>query len=199
MSAACASLREAPVEVAVVRTIDELMQVFTLRAQVYVAEQNCPYREEFDGNDIAGATHLLAYAAGEPIATMRMRWFADFVKFERICVRRPYRGGRAASALIEFGCRMAARKGYSKVLAHANERLLAHWERIARMSKRPGRASFRFSDVGYFEVERDLEPVADAITINTPPLQLLRPEGDWDRPGVLDVSARRAPRGGRAR
>jgi predicted GNAT family N-acyltransferase len=36
-------------KVAVVRTVDDLMQVFAVRAQVCVTEQDCPYVEEFDG------------------------------------------------------------------------------------------------------------------------------------------------------
>jgi hypothetical protein len=32
-----------------------------------------------------------------------------------------------------------------------------------------------------------------AITLNAPPLVLLRPEGAWDAPGVLDESVAREP------
>jgi len=176
-------------KVAVVRTVDELMQVFTVRAQVYVAEQDCPYVEEFDGNDLAGATHLLARMDAEPIATMRIRWFAGFAKFERICVRAKFRGARAAERLVEFGCRMAARKGYSKVLVHANRKLVAHWERVAQMRPRSGRPTFDYSQISFVEMERDLAADPDALTIDSSPLVLVRPEGDWDRPGVLDASA----------
>ena len=104
------SRRARPISVSVVRTVDELMQVFSLRAQIYVGEQACPYREEFDGNDLAGATHLLAHDGHEPIATMRIRWFATFAKFERICVRPAYRGGQTASELVGVACEIAARK-----------------------------------------------------------------------------------------
>ncbi len=38
----------------------------------------------------------------------------------------------------------------------------------------------------------DLEPSDDAITLDSDPYVILRPEGDWDRPGVLDVSSDRA-------
>jgi predicted GNAT family N-acyltransferase len=175
--------------VAVVRTVDELMQVFAVRAQVYVAEQDCPYVEEFDGNDLAGATHLLARAGAEPVATMRIRWFAGFAKFERICVRAKFRGAQAAERLVEFGCRMAARKGYAKVLVHANQRLVGHWEHVAQMRARSGRPAFEYSQISFVEMERDLAADPDALSIDSSPLVLVRPEGDWDRPGVLDVSA----------
>ena len=178
-------------KISVVRTLDELMQVFAVRAQVYVAEQDCPYAEEFDGNDLAGATHLLARIGDEPMATMRMRWFAGFAKFERICVRSKNRGGAAATQLIEYGCRMAARKGHAKVLVHANQRLVAHWEKVAGMKLRSGRPVFQYSQLSFVEMERDLACDPNALTIDSPPLVLVRPEGDWDRPGVLDGSASR--------
>jgi hypothetical protein len=38
----------------------------------------------------------------------------------------------------------------------------------------------------------DLEPGPDAITLDSDPYVIIRPEGDWDRPGVLDISAARA-------
>jgi predicted GNAT family N-acyltransferase len=179
-------------KVAVVRTVDDLMQVFAVRAQVYVAEQDCPYVEEFDGNDLAGAMHLIAREGSEPVATMRIRWFANFAKFERICVRSKSRGGGTAERLIEFGCRLAARKGYARVLVHANQQLAAHWERVAHMKLRPGRPVFDYSQLRFVEMERELPRDPRALSIDSAPLVLVRPEGDWDRPGVLDGSATRS-------
>ena len=36
-----------------------------MRSAVYIGEQECPYEEEFDGNDLA-ATHLIGYVGNEP-------------------------------------------------------------------------------------------------------------------------------------
>ena len=63
-------------------TSDELLQSFALRAAVFMGEQQCPYDEEFDGNDYT-ATHVIMYVDGEPAGTMRLRWFQSFCKFER--------------------------------------------------------------------------------------------------------------------
>ena len=43
-----------------------------------------------------------------------------------------------------------------------------------------------FSGHGYTELEFRLTPPADAIGIDADPMVLLRPEGEWDRPGVLE-------------
>ncbi len=179
------------ITISVARSLDDLIQVSALRAIAYMAEQHCPFVEEFDGNDFSGATHLLARIGIEPVAAMRIRWFSGFAKFERICVLRSHRGSDVSRLVVERGFELAARKGYRKALAHIQQHLLPHWERVADFRARPHRPRFRFSDLEYIEVERDLDPPANALSIDTPALQILRPEGDWDRPGVLDRSAER--------
>lgn len=177
------------VSVSVARSLDELMQVMSIRAVVYMGEQFCPYAEEFDGNDFNGATHLVARIGVEPVGVMRIRWFADFVKFERFAVLRDQRGGNVARALFQAAFDLAARKGYRRVLGYIQARLAPFMRRVGGMKVRAGRSRFVFSDHEYVEVERVLEPPADAITMDTDPMVMLRPEGCWDRPGVLDLSA----------
>ena len=71
-------------------TANELMQCYMLRAAVFMGEQDCPYWEEFDGNDYT-ASHLMLYVDGEPAASMRVRWFASFAKLERAIILKRYR------------------------------------------------------------------------------------------------------------
>ena len=40
----------------------------------------------------------------------------------------------------------------------------------------------------------DFEPLSEAITLADPPMKILRPEGDWDREGILESSAARPAR-----
>ena len=40
----------------------------------------------------------------------------------------------------------------------------------------------------------DVEPHPDGITLDSRGFVLLRPEGDWDRPGNLEISATRPVR-----
>jgi predicted GNAT family N-acyltransferase len=182
--------KPAPIDVEVVRSVDALMQVVAVRSIVYMTEQACPYDEEFDGNDLAGATHLIARRGDEPVGAVRIRWFSGFAKFERMCVRRDWRGGAAAEALLRRACELAARKGYRKVLVHAQQALAPHWRKLASMTVRADRPRFSFSNVDYVEMELDLPTDGRAITIDTAAMVLLRPEGAWDEPGVLDRSAK---------
>ncbi len=181
-------------ELTVARSLDELMQVMTVRTLVYMGEQRCPFDEEYDGNDFAGATHLLLRFRGEPVGVVRMRWFADFAKLERLAVLKDHRG-RATLALIRYAVRIAERKGYRRILGYAQPRLVAFWARHFNGRPRPGRERFIFSDHPYTEVVAEFEPAPDALGLDSDPLVLMRPEGDWDRPGVLDRSAGRSSSG----
>ncbi|WP_374570003.1 GNAT family N-acetyltransferase [Phenylobacterium sp.] len=176
-------------EVRVARTLNDLMQVQTVRSLVYMGDQDCPYEEEFDGNDLAGATHLLLRYGAEPVGVVRMRWFGDFAKMERLAVRKEHRGGPGLLMLSRAAFELAARKGYRKLMGHAQVRGEAFWKRYFKGRPRTDRPRFSFSDYDYVEIEFDLAPPADAIGLDTDPFVLLRPEGDWDRPGVLEARA----------
>jgi predicted GNAT family N-acyltransferase len=175
----------------VARTLDDLMQVMTIRSLVYLGGQDCPYAEEFDGNDFAGSTHLIARNGREPVGTMRIRWFAGFAKVERAAVRAEHRGLGISEILMDRCLRLAADKGYRRIIAHGQVRLTSHWIRSAGFRVREGRGRFVFSDHEYVELERDLPQSAAAISEDSDPLVLNRPEGEWDRPGVLDQSVER--------
>jgi predicted GNAT family N-acyltransferase len=178
-------------ETVVARTMEDLMQVMMVRSLVYIGEQQCPYGEEYDGNDFCGATHLILRRNNEPIGTLRIRWFADFAKLERVAVRSEYRGTRATLELVREAFRIAEKKGYRKILGHAQARLLPFWGRYFKGFPRESRDSFVFSDHDYVEIVAETTPPADALTIDSDPMELLRPEGQWDRPGVLEWSVSR--------
>jgi predicted GNAT family N-acyltransferase len=174
--------------VSVVRTFDDLAQVQTVRSLVYMGDQACPYDEEFDGNDLCGATHLLLRCGREPVGVVRLRWFGEFAKLERLAVRREHRGGPALKILCRAAFELAARKGYRRLIGHAQVRGEAFWRRYFKGRPRAGRPVFTFSGYAYREMEFDLEPAGAPVGLASPPMVLLRPEGDWDRPGVLEAA-----------
>ena len=45
-----------------------------------------------------------------------------------------------------------------------------------------------FANIKYAELELDCAPLKEAICLDNDPMTLIRPEGDWDRPGPLDRS-----------
>lgn len=188
---AVTDIDDAELEVVVCRTLPDIMQAMAVRSLVYMGEQACPYDEEYDGNDFAGTTHLVLRRNGEPIGTLRVRWFAEFAKVERVAVRSEFRGGRATLMLILAAKRLAEKKNYRQILGYGQVRLIPFWEQYFNARIREGREGFVFSDHDYVEMVVEGAPPPDALTLDSDPLVLLRPEGDWDETGVLDRSAAR--------
>lgn len=186
-----AEVDEGHLVIEVCRTLPDLMQAMAVRTLVYMGEQNCPYDEEYDGNDFAGATHLILRRNGEPIGTLRIRWFADFAKVERVAVRREFRRGRATLMLIQAAKRLAEKKNYTKILGYGQVRLIPFWEQYFNAHMRENRPGFVVSDHDYVEMVVEGVPPSDALTLDSDPMVLLRPEGAWDEPGVLDRSLTR--------
>ena len=181
---------EKAIGITVARTFDDLMRVAAIRNSVYIGEQECPYSEEYDGNDLS-ATHLLAYLGDEPVGCLRLRFFADFAKFERMAIRKEYRKSRAAIQLARAGFKFCQKKGYRRVYGHIHERLAPFWSKFGfRVMENTRR--FVFSDFEYIEIVADIEPDPNAIQIGDDPYIVIRPEGRWHVPGVLEQSATRA-------
>lgn len=176
-------------KVAIATATLEVEQAFAIRAAVFMAEQECPFAEEFDGNDHT-ASHVVGYVDGEPAATLRIRYFADFVKIERMAVLPRYRGTLIAHEVVEVAINFCREKGYARIYGHAQKRLLNFWGRFGYRPTEP-RNEFTFSDHEYVEVAGELPPHPAAMRIGGDPLKFLRPEGSWDTPGILEQSASR--------
>ncbi|WP_137392309.1 GNAT family N-acetyltransferase [Rhodoligotrophos defluvii] len=169
--------------------IEDLMKVFAIRSAVYLSEQDCPYEEEFDGNDFS-ASHLLGFIGDEPVACMRIRYFAGFAKLERFAVRQAYRKSRMAITMAKAAIELCRMKGYTKIYGHAQDPLVSFWSRFGGKPVEP-RRELVFSDYRYTEIVIEVEPHPEALTLETDPYVLIRPEGQWDKPGVLDRSVMR--------
>jgi predicted GNAT family N-acyltransferase len=184
---------EQEITVAVARSFDDLMRVVSMRTSVYISEQSCPYEEEFDGNDMS-ATHMLGYVGGELAGCLRIRFFADFAKLERVAVKREFRHTRLSFQMARAAIELCRVKGYRRIYGHAQKRLVNFWSRFG-FKPLAGREELVFSDYDYVEMVAEFQPHPDAITIDTDPYVLIRPEGRWHKPGILERSAARATHG----
>ena len=162
------------------------MRVMTIRSAVYMAEQECPYDEEFDGNDFS-ATHLIGYVGDEPAGCLRIRYFADFAKSS--VLRFAANSARRALAfqLVRAGIELCRAKGYRRIYGHAQKRLLNFWAGSASArSKAAGNLFLRL------RLRRDRarhDAASQAISIGVDPYVMIRPEGRWHVPGILERSA----------
>ena len=184
-------------KVTVARTLDQVVMAMTLRGVIYLGEQQCPYEEEYEGNDFAAASHLIAWKGKEPVGVLRLRFFAGFAKVERAAVLTQYRRDGVMRLLMQEALRYAARRGYEKVLGHAQINRVKYW-RTHGFQVRKDRPHFFFSDYEYVEIERKLVPPSNAITAETDPMVVIRPDGAWDEPGPSDRSLERLNKPGKA-
>jgi predicted GNAT family N-acyltransferase len=177
------------VVVKTVETPGEFSHVFALRAATFVAEQNCPINEEFDGNDFS-AQHIIAYLDGMPAAAIRIRYFATFVKWERLCVLARFRKTTVSDDLLRFAMEIVQQKGFARVYFQAEAALQHFWEK--RGFAQIGQRTVRFSGREYLEFAKDISASATALSLDTDPMVLNRVEGRWHQPGILDKSTERS-------
>jgi predicted GNAT family N-acyltransferase len=174
------------VSVRVARTLDDFMRAAVIRGAVFIGEQKCPYDEEFDGNDFT-ATHLIGYVGNEPAGCLRVRYFSDFAKLERLVVRKEFRSSGLARQLVSAGIEFCRTKGYTRMCTYAQKRLVKFWGKCG-FSISDSARELVFSDFDYVEMVCDTTPAAATISFETDPYVVIRPEGSWQETGILERS-----------
>ena len=154
-----------------------------------MAEQECPYDEEFDGNDLCAATHILGFIDDEPVACLRVRFFADFAKIERLAVRHEYRNSRLSFKIVWAGIELARKKGYRKLYGHAQDRLVKFWSRFGFKPVEDQR-DIVFSDFATRKCMPNRACIPMPCRLRAIPTSSSA-GGEWHKPGVLEVSGTR--------
>jgi hypothetical protein len=174
----------------VVTTYEQLLHAYAIRSICFMEEHGVKAQQTFDGNDYQ-ATHMIVYAGDEPIGALRIRWFKDFAKIERMAFREAYRNTHVLKAFVLFVFDHIARKGYDKVIAHAQPKYARLW-RIAfgfRTVERKKPFYFDGHAEPYIELVKELTPPDNAISVNTDPAVMFRTEGFWDAPSEYEAVA----------
>ena len=174
----------------IVTTYEQLLHAYAVRSICFMEEHGVPARHEFDGNDYQ-ATHVIAYAGDEPIGTLRIRWFKDFAKFERTSFRRAYRDMRTVKAVAEFSFDHVARKGFDKVITHAQPKFAQLWRMSLGFKNAEGKKPVYFEghEQPYIELVKELTPPPNAISERTDATVLFRIEGSWDAPSQYEIAS----------
>lgn len=167
-----------------VHCVDELVRVLSIRAVAYVGEQEIPFDEDVDGNDLTG-THLIGYVGKEPAGCIRIRYFADFVKIERLAVLPRFRRSRLAFKLIEAAIAFARKKGYVRFYGQAEESVIPLWRHFGFVP-RNGEALSYMTTRRYREGDLFTESLSDALRPDSGGYVLVRREGEWDAPGIYE-------------
>jgi len=165
----------------IVTTLEQLQHAYTIRAICFMEENGVAAGQSFDGNDLQ-STHVVAYAGEEPIGALRIRWFNDFALLERTAFRKAYRGPRILKALAPVVFKHIARKGFTKVITHAQPLYARMWCALLGFKKVDGKPYVHFAghQEPYIEIVKELDTPEDAITLATDATVLFRTEDEWD-------------------
>lgn len=99
-----------------------------VRAAAFLGKPGWTYARTFDANDHA-ASHILAFVDDEPVGTVRVRWFAQFARIERIAVRKELSSYVVLNHLAHAALRLCRKKGYERACGLAYPELLKFWSR----------------------------------------------------------------------
>lgn len=181
-------MRNSRITIHIARSFDDIIKAIAVRAIVYIGESGWSFQEDWDGNDFTG-THMFACVDGEPAGSLRIRYFGDFAKCERLAVLPKYRkhrfGGRGvAFELCDAGMEFCLRKGFTRFYGHSLEERVPFWSKIGRGAMKPvPDAEIDFFGKKIIPMYGELPPTPDAITATSGHYMIVRREGEWDRPG----------------
>ena len=122
--------------IVIVSDSEAFAQAMNLRREIFVGECKLDEHVEFDGNDYC-STHILALDGNKPIGTMRIRYFSDFVKMERMCVLKDYRKTDVAEQIMQKGMLFARPDGRRSAF-HVKEGSKALCRHISTTARPPG-------------------------------------------------------------
>lgn len=167
--------------VKVVRDFEDMAKVFAIRGSACLTDPEHLYDKHFDGNDFS-STHLLGFIDGEPVGTIRIRYFSDFTRIERLTVRPTHRKSRIAFRLAKAAFAWCRDKGYRTVGGVARAELIPFWTMLGfRLTE--GKDPIYIYGLPHFDITLKLEPAEGAMRHMTDTMVLLRPEGRWSEAG----------------
>ena len=116
---------------------EDLSDVYDLRREVFVQEQNIPEDLEFTGDD-GEYNHLVIYENGVALATGRMSQVQDFkVHMGRICVRKDRRGERLGDFAVKIMKEKAFQDGALEAELDAQEHAVGFYEKLGFVKEHP--------------------------------------------------------------
>lgn len=129
-------------ELAVVRTPEDLAEALAVRRVVFVEEQGVPLAEEIDEHDgdprqATSVVHLLGRLAGQAVCTGRLDLGSHPVHITRVAVRIEHRGRGFGARLMEALHAEARTRGARSVALNAQLHARGFYERLGYRAQGP--------------------------------------------------------------
>lgn len=168
------------VEIDIVRNEEDLHAAMELRRINFVENQHISPEAEFDGNDFS-ATHILAKVNDKPSATMRIRYFKDFVRLERFCKTADCPVPDIVKQVLDYTKNFLAEKGYTQTHCYCKEELAKHW--LSNGHRQLAEAQgVEMEGMKLVPISLDIAQPDHCVTINSSPEILTAQEGRWKLP-----------------
>ena len=113
---------------------EDFDEIYTIRDVVYIKGQDCPYDEEFDGND-KGSEHFLAYIGGEVVGYCRLRVLESKAKLERFAVYEQWRGRSIGDALVRHLLAVARERGIEQKYLYSQVSAKRFYEKLGFVAR----------------------------------------------------------------
>ncbi len=175
--------------VKIARDFEDMAKMMAIRSSAYFSDPEHIYRKHFDGNDFS-ATHLIGHIGDEPVATVRIRYFAGFARVERLAVRPTHRKSRIAFRIVKAAFAFCRDKGYRRLSGVAREEMVPFWSMFGGEVSRSKDPIFIYG-LPHYEMSIEFPETPGAVSEAADPLLLLRPEGRWHEAGYHEKSAPR--------
>lgn len=118
-----------PINIRVANDWNCRMNALAITAAVFVGEEGGAL-ESFVGDNDFTATYLLAFVGDRPAGTVRVRFFADFARVERLAILKTFRQLSVLNALGRASMNLARKKGYQYICGVAREDVAVFWRRM---------------------------------------------------------------------
>lgn len=119
----------APIILHLVNDPERMEQIYRIRDDVFVREQELTDNARNDPDD-AVSLHYLAYRAGVPVGTGRLTMFDDEGQIAWVAVSADQRGGGIGKALMEAMIQRAFDEGAAYVLLNAQTHAITFYEEL---------------------------------------------------------------------
>ena len=98
---------------------------------------------------------------------------------------------RTVKAVAEFSFDHVARKGFDKVITHAQPKFARLWRMSLGFKNAEGKKPVYFEghEQPYIELVKELTPPPNAISERTDATILFRIEGSWDAPSQYEIAS----------
>jgi GNAT superfamily N-acetyltransferase len=171
--------------VKIARDFEDMAKVIAIRASACFSDPQHLYAKHFDGNDFS-ATHLIGHVGAEPVASLRIRYFAEFARIERLTVRPTHRRSRIAFRMVKAAFAFCRDKGYRRLSGVAREEMVPFWSLFGGSVSKAKEPIFIYG-LPHFEMSIEFPEQASAVSEHSDPLVLLRPEGRWHEAGYHET------------